>query len=206
MPFFEKANILLIHIPKTGGTSLEDYFYSKFNIKKTLSTLWSNPTILLNSHTLQHCTYIELYERKEYFNIDFDNVKIIASVRNPYYRIISDLFFNGMIQKDTDQNIVFEKIKEFIKNPSKFDYHPRPQYEYLVDNLQNINEKIHIIKNENLTDSMKKLGYDDFDIWKNCSYKNNFDYTTLLNDDSIKLLNEFYSKDFELFGYEKIVR
>ena len=109
-----------------------------------------------------------------------------------------------MIQKDTDQNIVFEKIKEFIANPSKFDYHPRPQYEYLVDNLQNINEKIYIIKNENLTCSMKKLGYDDFDIWENCSYKNNFDYTTLLNSDSIKLLNEFYSKDFELFGYEKL--
>ncbi len=149
MPYFSEANVLLIHIPKTGGTSIEDYFYSKFNIKKTIGTLWSNPTIQLNSHTLQHCTYLELYEKKDYFDIDFDKVKIIASIRNPYYRIVSDLFFFGMIKKDTEQSIVFEKIKEFVVNPTKYDCHPRPQYEYLFDSNNKINEKIHIIKNEN---------------------------------------------------------
>lgn len=204
MPYFSEANVLLIHIPKTGGTSIEDYFYSKFNIKKTISTLWSNPTIQLNSHTLQHCTYKELYERKEYFDIDFNAVKIIAVVRNPYYRIISDLFFFGMINKETDLDIIFTKIKEFVVNPAKYDYHPRPQYEYLLDDSNKINENIHIIKNENLNDSMKKQGYEDFDVWENYSHKSNFDYTTLLNDDSIKFINGFYSKDFELFGYDKI--
>lgn len=35
MPYFKNdtINILFIHIPKTGGTSLEEYFSSKFNIK-----------------------------------------------------------------------------------------------------------------------------------------------------------------------------
>jgi len=33
MPFFEKNKVLLIHIPKTGGTSIEKYFSQKFNIK-----------------------------------------------------------------------------------------------------------------------------------------------------------------------------
>lgn len=206
MPYFKEANVLLIHIPKTGGTSIEDYFYSKYNIKKTIGTLWSNPTIQINSHTLQHCTYLELFERKEYFNIDFDKVKIIASVRNPYYRIVSDLFFFGMIKKDTEPGIVFKKINEFVVNLVKYDNHPRPQYEYLIDYSNKINDKIYIIKNENLTMSMKNLGYEDFDIWENYSHKNNFDYTTLLNNDSIKLINGFYSKDFELFGYDKIIR
>lgn len=34
MPYFNNndINILFIHIPKTGGTSLENYFSSKFNI------------------------------------------------------------------------------------------------------------------------------------------------------------------------------
>lgn len=33
MPFFERNKLLLIHIPKTGGTSIEKYFSKKFNIK-----------------------------------------------------------------------------------------------------------------------------------------------------------------------------
>ena len=35
MPYFKNDNIntLFIHIPKTGGSSLECYFSSKFNIK-----------------------------------------------------------------------------------------------------------------------------------------------------------------------------
>lgn len=35
MPYFknDNVNVLFIHIPKTGGTSIENYFSSKFNIK-----------------------------------------------------------------------------------------------------------------------------------------------------------------------------
>ena len=34
MPYFknDNVNILFIHIPKTGGTSLDNYFSKKYNI------------------------------------------------------------------------------------------------------------------------------------------------------------------------------
>ena len=33
MPYFKQNKILLIHIPKTGGTSIEKYFANKSKIK-----------------------------------------------------------------------------------------------------------------------------------------------------------------------------
>ena len=33
MPYFKENKLLLIHIPKTGGTSIEKYFSQKYNIK-----------------------------------------------------------------------------------------------------------------------------------------------------------------------------
>ena len=32
MPYFDKERLLFIHIPKTGGTSIEDYFSRKHNV------------------------------------------------------------------------------------------------------------------------------------------------------------------------------
>lgn len=42
MPYFENENInvLFIHIPKTGGTSLEHYFSSKFKIPLNNKSLY----------------------------------------------------------------------------------------------------------------------------------------------------------------------
>ena len=42
MPYFHNTdiNILLIHIPKTGGTSLEHYFSSKYDIPLNNDSLY----------------------------------------------------------------------------------------------------------------------------------------------------------------------
>lgn len=102
MPYFKNdcINVLFIHIPKTGGSSLEDYFSSKFNIPLNNNSLYwfikdkqlLNENIEIKS-SLQHITYNQIVTYSKIFNIDFDNIKIITIVRNPYERVVSDLFF-----------------------------------------------------------------------------------------------------------------
>jgi hypothetical protein len=54
-----------------------------------------------------------------------------------------------------------------------------------------------------LTQDVINYGFDDFDINNNANKKNitSDKYNNYLNNDSIKLINEFYKKDFELFDY-----
>ena len=61
------------------------------------------------------------------------------------------------------------------------------------------------MKTESLKDDMIKNGFYDFNLNKNKSYCNKIDYITLLNDNSIDLINEYYKMDFEYFNYEMII-
>jgi hypothetical protein len=61
MPYFKnkEKSLLFIHIPKTGGSSLEVYFSTLFNVSLNNKSLYSYNTdfdIKVNS-TLQHLTY-----------------------------------------------------------------------------------------------------------------------------------------------------
>ena len=102
MPYFKNndINLLFIHIPKTGGTSLEQYFSDKYSIPLNIKSLYSDRinNLLFNS-SLQHLTYNTIFKNKDILDIDFLNtLKIITIVRNPYTRIIIDLFFYRLNQ------------------------------------------------------------------------------------------------------------
>ena len=48
---------------------------------------------------------------------------------------------------------------------------------------------------------MKELGYEEFNVYTN---KNRYKikYEEYLNEESIKRINRYYEKDFEIFKYE----
>jgi hypothetical protein len=50
---------------------------------------------------------------------------------------------------------------------------------------------------------LKNIGFDDFHFFVNRENINK-DYSKYYNSDSIKLVNEYYEKDFIYFGYEII--
>ena len=210
MPYYKELNLLFIHIPKTGGTSLEEYFKNKY--KQTLYSMRNDENILFEKFkiytaSLQHLTYKEVYDYKEKLDIELnENLKVITIVRNPYHRIISDLFFLELIDEHSDKEEVFKIIKKYVYEncePYEYDNHNKPQYEFILDNNDNIISNITIFKTENLTQDVINYGFDDFDINNNTNKQNitSDKYNNYLNNDSIKLINEFYKKDFELFDY-----
>lgn len=211
MPYFKNnnINILFIHIPKTGGSSLEAYFSSKFNIPLNNTSLFEcidnqtklNENMLINS-SLQHITYNQIVKYNKVFNVDFNNIKIITIVRNPYERIISDLFFLHKINLHTSKEEVFNMLNEYLLSDN-YDNHNIPQHVFLKDDNKELITNIHILKTENLINDMKDLGYNDFNIFYNVN-PNKINYYNYLNKKSIEIINDFYHFDFILFNYSKI--
>jgi hypothetical protein len=209
MPYFhnEKVNLLLIHIPKTGGTSLQYYFRNKFEILLNRYSLYTyQKHEFFEGVSFQHQTYKKIKENQRYFNVDLNNLEIISVVRNPYYRIISDMLFVKIIDENTSDEDVFNKLEnEYLKNIYKpeYDNHRIPQYMFLLDENYELLKNVTILKTETLTEDMKKLGYTDFE---NHHYKTTIsrDYMDFLNEKSIQLINKYYKKDFEFFDYKML--
>ena len=209
MPYYNKddINLLFIHIPKTGGTSIENYFYKKYDIaKNTDSLFWFlNKYDRLNikiSHSLQHLTYTEIFDNIDFFKIKMNDLKILTIVRNPYERLISDLFFYKKINLRTSKTETFKIIKQHVH--LNCDNHTLPQYLYITDKNKKLIPNIVILHTENLTNDMHNLGYIDFNINENKNQTKNKNYYDYLNEDSISFINEYYDMDFKLFGYSKL--
>lgn len=211
MPYFKNKdiNVLFIHVPKTGGSSLETYFSSKFNIPLNNKSLFHfikdkqllNENIKIKS-SLQHITYNQIVKYSKILNIDFDNIKIITIVRNPYERFVSDLFYFSLITTDSTKEAVFDILHNYLVS-DKYDNHNIPQHTFITNDKGEIIENIHILKTESLSNEMKVLGYIDFNIYDNVNI-NKVNYYNYLNNESIEIINKFYHLDFILFNYNKI--
>ena len=211
MPYFKNQNInlLFIHIPKTGGTSLEKYLSRKYKIPLNSNSLFMfinklNTDITIDS-TLQHMTYQTIIKYKDYFKIDFNNLEIITIVRNPYERLISDLFFLKKIKINSSKEEVYNTIIKRYLNES-VDNHTIPQYLFVTDENKQLIPNIKILHTETLYKDMHTLGHKDFNLKenKNKINTNTNNYYNYLNNDSIKIINEFYDYDFTLFNYKKL--
>lgn len=217
MPYFNNdiINILFIHIPKTGGSSVTMYLQNKYNIvlnNKSLHGTIGNhkhkePTdkeleirLFIKSH-LQHITYQNLCKYSNFFNINHTNINYITIVRNPYDRIMSGLFYTHKINIDTTPDDLFNILKIYLFTEQQDNFY-MPQYLFITNENRELIPNLKILHTENLQADMVSLGYTDFDIKVNCNPLN-IDYYKLLNNDSINLINDFYDVDFTLFNYNK---
>ena len=197
MPYFynNDINILFIHIPKTGGTSLEKYFEHKYKIELNKNSLYTtNPKEFYNGISCQHQLYKTIKMNKQFFRIDYSNIKFITVVRNPYNRIISDLLFKNIVKENFTQTQVYEHIKKYLEeaHDPKYDNHRIPQYLFLLDENDKMLNNIKIMKTETLNDDIFEL----FGI-NNIIHNNKGDtYDKNLSNNGYNNLKKYLSKDY----------
>jgi len=217
MPYFydkqKNLNLLFVHIPKTGGTSVEKYLSEKYSIKLSNKSLYTNRGKNGKFHSiipgkgnkpLQHIVLQTMIIYKKKLNIFFDNtIKIFTIVRNPYDRLVSDLFFFDLIKTDSTHDHVYKQIVSYIK--SNVHNHGIPQSLFIINpNTSSIFDNVVILKTETLTNDMREFGFIDFNHFEQSNNKKHKPYVDYLNKKSIDLINNYYHLDFINFGYSKI--
>jgi len=195
--------IIFIHIPKTGGTTIESY------MEKLNKPIFIGGYGILRNVVYQHFNYkdyIKFFGHEEYNKF----IKFTI-VRNPYDRIISEYYWtpiNTNLGYKSGKNFDYflKKVSNIVKNKKYNDtiYHDHfiPQYEFIC----NIDKKIMVNRLFKFEEFNKVLEF-----LKNKKY--NIDFKKKLNNyekNKIKLnpiqkkkIYELYKQDFEIFKYEK---
>ncbi len=222
MPFIHDYNLIFIHIPKNGGTSVENHFdvwreekqFSCNDKEHKISWVSLNEepikiekNILTKDYgtenfifSLQH--YIP-YFKKDLDTESWEKYRKFTIVRDPYTRAISEYCYRHHGKKILmwDNNEFSNWFKNFCCDGVILD-HYLPQIEYFNHIKYN-----KILRFENLQDDFRSMckEYNIKDIELphiNKSVGNVPDFKKQLNKQSIDLINERYFEDFEYFNYK----
>ena len=189
--------------------------------------------IRLNEDTDKHTIrkmgkYRYFYSHQDLNKELFDTYFIFIFVRNPYDKIYSAYLYLVLrlqesnytkIRGTTENPDYFVDFNTFIKNYKNVNnisyYHAFiKQYEHLLDYSNNIkiqyigsvenldNEFINILNILNIKEILhnKNLFYNKR---KNVSNTSNKNITDEFNEETFHFVNEYFEKDFEVFGYKK---
>jgi len=196
MPLFYELNLLFLHIPKTGGTSVENYFRNNHGFCQDTYHYFNHPKI--KEHPRQHCTYSELEDEIE----NIETYKCFIVVRNPLHRIISEInYLEKVIKIVLEGDTIDEKIFNILTKTKYGDYenHLIPQYDFFLKKDGTFNDKIHIMYNEKLNEDMIDWGFVNFDQMDFVTGKFSQDYDSLVTLETKRLVYNFYRKDYETF-------
>lgn len=207
MPIFKKGkqDLLFIHVPKTGGTSLEKLFdlsgwrtaYLDLNLKgKSFNHLRICSPQHMHAEMLQRQLLIHKFSG------------IFMIVRHPYARFRSEYAYMNKGNCDPSAPAVEvwtrKAMKAYSKNHFVFDNHLRPQHEFYIP-------KTDVYKLENGFDNIVcklvakyKIEFVDEELQEMSREKESgFSSKDVELNDTVKsMLNILYQNDFQKFGYK----
>lgn len=201
MPVFSRGDqkILFVHIPKTGGTYVEDLFRANgFQVD-----FWKpNRLKPVEAISPQHYHAAILAQIFDLSAFDY----IFTCVRAPFDRLVSEYKMRCPNGEQAFDRWADETLKTAINDPSYLDNHLRPQSQYLLPNIG-------IYRQENgfgeqfAATVAQKAGIElkvksvprrrDNRAWREAQ-------TNLtLAPDTQKLFDALYQSDFDHLGYDR---
>ena len=197
MPLFEKNNlrIFFVHIPKTGGTSIEQWLKNEARMSFYGD---EHPTPEAYVTSPQHLRYTDMEKILGENFCDW----AFALTREPYKRLESEYRW---LYNNFDLSRIPLKFSEWaIKSmhqasidPRYLDNHIRPQSDFLADDVD-------VFKLEDGLDIVAKKVSDvlNLDTPTKMSKKNISNTLHLeWSDEALAIANDFYAEDFIRFGY-----
>lgn len=199
----ESKKIIFLHPGKTGGTSIEhtlrDLYLNdlKLEAKKEDLDLMFGLSKKYNFF-LQHA---DLRFYKKELGIELENYKTIATVRNPYDRLVSCYYYNGKNKKFTFENFILKHLESHIEANNKQGFsvnHFAPQINFCKIDNYIVN---HIIRLESFSNDLKEINIDvKYNHSKTISRKK--DYKDYYNQKTKDIVYNLYKEDFEYLNYE----
>lgn len=190
MPLFLNKNIFFIHIPKTGGSSIERFISDNGG---NMSLYGGDLKITINGHTPQHMTFKEIEKLK----LNFEDLKFFTVIRDPIDRTISEFFYIKKHRKKTFE--VINNFDEFLdmfldlNNSSIFDNHNLSNYDYLLNNNNELEKNIKIfnfLDINSIEDFLGFKGLSNYHLLKN----ENSDLN--ITEDQVKRIKSFFDDDY----------
>ncbi|MFO8237201.1 MAG: sulfotransferase family 2 domain-containing protein [Prochlorococcaceae cyanobacterium] len=206
MPIFskERRNILYIHIPKCGGSSLvESFRQDGYNVLLQTTGLLPQEALLASP---QHLTSKSLLSLIDLNKID----EVFTIVRNPYDRLVSEYRWTQRRASKGEGGLgfepwVIEQLRLTTLNPHHADNHLRPMMQFLSRDLP-----CRIFRYEAGLDAICEFYNPDslqppapvgernrsVDFWHGPSPS-----IQMLSQATLDLVNDFYREDFQLLFY-----
>lgn len=125
---------IFVHIPKTGGTSVEDAFRDDLGIpleKQGLLFLGANPDRRKGPRRLSHFSASELLSSGYISKEQFDSYFKFSFVRDPWDRVVST--YKYLRVGGEFKRFACDVLPNSLMKSSYYGYFVRPQYEYLYD-------------------------------------------------------------------------
>lgn len=207
-----KNKILFIHIPKTAGVSVEQYFHNIRGLKeknRAALGLFRNAGDTDLERGNSHCS-LKMYE-DYYFGGEIPNdFKIFTVVRDPYTRFWSEVAYRRLPPPNRFP-ISFRVSARFLAFLARKKYqilldlncHMAPQSDFIDGKSR---DRVEILRFENLAEDFaalkKKWNLPDEPLPHiNASKKKKKNARSSEIGD--RFIKDFYANDLEMFGYNK---